>query len=206
MPTNYGRATTGGNDTWVLNVGTNNQYGSLVTGVPAGVVSALDVYMAGGSGGTCRTILCLWDYPSGNLLAQTAQFTAAAGGGGVNAQAWQRAVLTAPIVVGGGTFFVGFWRNGADSAEWSYNSGSGTIHPQAPGGGAANVGSPGALSGVNGTTTGAMSAYLEWQPSGGYDYNGTAYQQTPAYAYSGSAWQLMQGVYAYDGSTWRLVN
>ncbi len=205
MATNYGRTATAGNDTWASNVGTNNQYGCIVTGVPAGVIAALDVFMAGSSGGTCRTILCLWDYPSGNLLAQTAQFTAAAGGGGVNGQAWQRAVLTSPIVVGGGSYFVGFWRNGADAAEFSYNSGSGTIHPQAPGGGVTNVGSPGALN-LGSTTTGQMSAYLEWQASGVYVYNGSAWVQSPVYVYDGSSWQLSNGVYVYNGSAWVLVN
>lgn len=202
MSTNYGRATIAGNDTWVSNSGTNNQYGSAM-GAPAGVITALDVYMAG-SGGTCRTILCLWN-SSGTLLAQTAQFTASAGGGGVNAQAWQRAVLTSPVVVATGTFYVGFWRNGADSAEWSYNSGTGTIHPQGPGGGVANVGSPGNLSFAN-TTTGQMSAYLEWNPPGGYVYSGSSYQQTPAYLYDGAAWQLSNGVYVYNGTAWVLVN
>lgn len=203
MTLTYGRASTAGNDTWVSNTGTNNQYGCSVGAVPAGVITALDVYMAG-SGGTCRTILCLWD-SSGTLLAQTAQFTAAAGGGGINAQTTQRAVLTAPIVVPAGTYYVGFWRNGADSAEWSYKSGSSTIHPQAPGGGVTNVGAPGALSFAN-TTSGQMTAYLEWQPSGGYVYNGSSYQAAPAYIYDGSSWQLSNGVYVYNGSAWVLVN
>ncbi len=204
MATNYGRTTTSGNDTWVSNTGTNNQYGCLVSGVPAGVISALDVYLAGSSGGTCRTILCLWN-SSGTLLAQTAQFTAGAGAGGVNGQAFQRAVLTAPLVVAAGNYYVGFWRNGADSAEWSYQSGSGTIHPQAPLGGVANVGSPGALSLAN-TTTGQMTAYLEWQASGVYVYDGSAWVQSPVYIYDGAAWQLSNGVYVYNGSAWVLVN
>ncbi len=166
MSTNYGRTTTSGNNFWVSNQGSNNQYGFLVQNVPAGVISALDVYMAG-NGGTCRTILCLWD-SSGNLLAQSAQFTAAAGSGGVNGQALQRATLTTPYRASTtADYYVGFWRNGSDGAEWSYQSGSGTIHPQAPSGGISNVGSPGALN-LSNSTTGQMTAYLEWDPGNVY--------------------------------------
>ena len=162
MP-NAGRTTTSGNTTVVQNSGSNNQYGFAITMPATGLVQWLDVYMAG-SGGTCRTILCLWN-SSGVLLAQTAQFTASAGSGGVNGQAFQRAALTSPLVINAGTYYVGFWRNSADSAEWSYLSGGGTIHPQAPLGGVANVGSPGSLSFAN-STSGQMSAYLEYVQGG----------------------------------------
>ena len=203
MSTNYGRTTTSGNTTVVSNQGSNNQYGFLVTGVPAGIVTALDVYMAG-SGGTCRTILCLWN-SSGTLLAQTAQFTAGAGSGGVNGQSLQHQALTSPLVIAGGSYYVGFWRNPADGAEWSYLNSGGTIHPQAPLGGIANVASPGSLN-LSTSTAGQMTAYLEWQPSGVYAYDGSAWQAAPAYIYDGAAWQLANGVYVYDGTTWRLVN
>lgn len=203
MSTNYGRTTTSGNNFVVQNTGSNNQYGCLVASVPAGIVTALDVYMDG-SGGTCRTILCLWN-SSGTLLAQTAQFTASAGSGGVNGQTLHHATLTAPLLISAGSYYVGFWRNPADSAEWSYQSGSGTIHPQAPGGGVTNVASPGNLSFAN-STTGTMTAYLEWQPNGVYVYDGSAWQPCPVYIYDGSAWQLASGVYVYDGSAWQLTN
>src|SRR5690242_16379922 len=133
MSTNYGRTTISGNTTSIQNSGSNNQYGSLVSSVPAGVISALDVYMDG-NGGTCRTILCLWS-STGVLLAQTAQFTASAGSGGLSGDTLHRAVLTTPYRASAtASYYVGFWRNPADGAEWSYLSGSGTIHPQAPGG------------------------------------------------------------------------
>ena len=162
MP-NAGRTVTTGNDTWVNNLGTNNQYGYAISMPATGLVQFLDVFMAG-SGGTCRTVLCLWN-SSGTLLAQSSQFTAAAGSGGINGQAWQRMSLISSVSITAGTYYVGFWRNGADSAEWSYASGSGTIHPQAPGGGIANVASPGNLSLAN-STVGAMSAYLEYVQGG----------------------------------------
>lgn len=162
MP-NAGRTTTTGNTTSVTNSGTNNQYGFAISMPASGLVTFLNVYMAG-SGGTCRTVLCLWN-SSGVLLAQTAQFTANAGSGGVNGQAWQRAALVTPVSIAAGTYYVGFWRNGADAAEWSYASGGGTIHPQAPSGGVANVGSPGNLSFAN-STSGQMSAYLEYVQGG----------------------------------------
>ena len=162
MP-NAGRTTTSGNTTVVQNSGSNNQYGFAITMPATGLVQWLDVYMAG-SGGTCRTILCLWN-SSGTLLAQTAQFTASAGSGGVNGQAFQRAALTSPLVINAGTYYVGFWRNGADGAEWSYDAGTGIIRPQAPGAGVANVGSPGNLNQAS-FTSGSMSAYLEYVQGG----------------------------------------
>lgn len=206
MATIYGRNTTSGNNFWQSNVGSNNQYGYLIGSVPAGIITALDVYMAG-SGGTARTVLCIWSYPSGNLLAQSSQFTAASGAGGVNGQAWQRATLTSPLVVPGpGTsaFYVGFWRNPADSAEFSFNSASGTFRPNVSAG-VANVGSPGSLA-VSTGSTGLMSAYLEWQAAGGYTFDGSAYQVSPAYIFDGAAWQNALGVYVFDGSAWQLVN
>jgi hypothetical protein len=201
--TNAGRTTTSGNDTWVVNQGSNNQYGYRISMPETGIVTFLDVYMAG-SGGTCRTRLCLWD-SSGNLLAQSNQFTAGAGSGGVNGQSFRRQAVITPVLITAGNYYVGFWRNGSDSAEWSYNAGSGTIHPSAPSGGVSNVGSPGSLS-LGSTTTGQMSAYLEYNPPGGYVYDGSNYQASPAYAYDGSSWQIMNGVYVYDGSSWQLVN
>lgn len=161
--TNYGRTTTSGNNTWVQNTGSNNQYGYLITSVPQGRIDFLDVYMAG-SGGTCRTRLCIWN-SSGTLLASSAQFTAAAGSGGINGQALQRQALSSPLLISGGSYYVGFWRNGADTAEWSYISSGSTIHPSAPSGGVANVGSPSNLS-TGTSTTGQMTAYMEWTPSG----------------------------------------
>src|SRR6185312_14585365 len=124
MP-NAGRTTTSGNTTVVQNSGSNNQYGYAISMPATGLVQFLDVYMAG-SGGTCRTRLCLWN-SSGTLLASTAQFTAGAGSGGVNGQSFQRRALSSSVVISPGTYYVGFWRNGSDTAEWSYNSGSGTI-------------------------------------------------------------------------------
>lgn len=182
MSTNYGRTTTSGNDTWVQNTGSNNQYGFVVTSVPQGQVSFLDVYMAG-SGGTCRTILCLWN-SSGVLIAQTAQFSAGAGSGGVNGQSLRRqAISGGPIQIAGGTYYVGFWRNPADTAEWSYNAGTGIIRPQAPGAGVANVSSPSNLN-TGSLTSGQMTAYLEWDP--GNIYNGPSGGGAPA---------TIQGVY-----------
>jgi hypothetical protein len=162
MPT-AGRTTTTGNDTWISNTGSNNQYGCAITMSESGLIQYLDVYMAGG-GGSITAVLCLWD-SSGNLLAQSASFSAGAGSGGVNGQAFQRQALLTPYAAAAGTYYVGFWRNGAQTAEWSYDAGSGTIHPQAPSGGISNVGSPGNLSFAN-STTGQMSAYVEYVKGG----------------------------------------
>lgn len=162
MPT-AGRTTTSGNNTWVSNVGTNNQYGHAITMTETGLIQFLDVYMAG-SGGAITAVLCLWD-STGVLLAQSASFSAAAGAGGINGQAFQRQALTSAYLAAAGTYYVGFWRNGAQTAEWSYINSGGTIHPSAPSGGVANVGSPGNLSFAN-ATTGQMSAYVEYVKGG----------------------------------------
>lgn len=162
MP-NAGRTTTSGNNTVVQNTGSNNQYGHAITMPETGLIQFLDVYMAG-TGGSITTVLCLWD-SSGVLLAQSASFSAGAGSGAVNGQAFQRQALTSPYLASAGTYYVGFWRNSAQTAEWSYINSGGTIHPQAPGGGVANVGSPGNLSFAN-STTGQMSAYVEYVVGG----------------------------------------
>jgi hypothetical protein len=187
MP-NAGRTTTSGNDTSVINTGSNNQYGYAISMPVTGLVQYLDVYMAG-SGGTCRTVLCLWN-SSGTLLAQTAQFTASAGSGGVNGQSMHRAAVITPIVISAGTYYVGFWRNGSDSAEWSYNAGSGTIHPSAPSGGVSNAGSPSNLN-TGSTTTGQMSAFLEYVQGGlGLASGGSFHKYAMKRYNSGaSAWQ-----------------
>jgi hypothetical protein len=197
---NAGRTTTSGNDTWVTNTGSNNQYAYKLTLPQDGIVSALNVYMAG-SGGTCRTRLCLWT-TGGTLLVAATQFTAGAGSGGVNGQSFHRSTIT-PLLLSAGDYYIGFWRNGADGAEWSYNAGSGTIHPSAPSAGVSNVGSPGSLN-TGSSTTGQMSAYLEYTPPGAQVYDGSTWQDTPAYCFDGTDWQLMDGIYVFDGSTWQL--
>jgi hypothetical protein len=163
MP-NAGRTTTSGNNFWVQNTGTNNQYGFAFTMPENGLIQYLDVYMAC-SGSTMNAVLCLWG-PSGILLAQTAVISVGAGAGGVNGQAFQRAALITPYLAAAtGLYHVGFWRETGKTAEWSYVSGGGSIYPQAPGGGIANVGSPGNLNGTT-TTSGQMSAYVEYVKGG----------------------------------------
>jgi hypothetical protein len=162
MP-NAGRTTTSGNNFWVTNTGSNNQYGHAITMPESGLIQYLDVYMAG-SGGAITAVLCLWD-SSGALLAQSASFSCAGGAGGINGQAFQRQPLVSAYHAVAATYYVGFWRNGAQTAEFSYISSGGTIHPSAPSGGIANVGSPGNLSFSN-STTGQLSAYVEYVKGG----------------------------------------
>jgi hypothetical protein len=189
MPT-AGRTTTSGNNFWAQNTGSNNQYGYAISMSESGLIEYLDVFMAGAAGGGgCRTILCLWD-SSGNLLAQTAQFTAGAGGGGVNGQAFQRQPLITPYPAAAGTYHIGFWRNAADTADFSFINSGGTIHPQAPGGGIGNVGSPGALSFAN-STTGQMSAFVEYVRGGIKLASGGVFSKYAVKRWSSgaSAWQ-----------------
>jgi hypothetical protein len=165
MP-NAGRTITTGNNVWVQNQGSNNEYGSLITMTETGLITFLDVYMAC-SGSTMDGVLCLWN-SSGVLVGQSATFTVPAGSGGVNGQSWQRQALVTPYLAVAGTYYVGFWRQTSKTAEWSYKSGTGTIHPSAPSGGVSNVGSPGNLN-LGSSTTGQMSAYVEYVV-GGLDF------------------------------------
>jgi hypothetical protein len=170
MP-NAGRTTTVGNNQWIQNTGSNNEYGFAITMSETGLIQYLDVYMAC-SGSTMSAVLCLWN-SSGVLLAQSGAFTCPAGSGGVNGQSFQRQALLTPYVATAGTYYVGFWRQTGKTAEWSYQSGSGTIHPSAPSGGVVNVGSPGNLSFAS-STTGQMSAFAEYVTGGlGYASGGS---------------------------------
>jgi hypothetical protein len=173
--TNYGRATTSGNDTWQENQGSQNQQGYYVAGVPKGSLMAINLYAAGGLGGTCRTATCLWN-SSGTLLVASGTLTLAAGGSGINAQAWHRFQFggTTGFPIADGNYYIGFWRNSGDAIEWSYNNGTGgPCRPQINSS-VGNVGSPSNLSIGTGTTA-SMSLYLEWQPGGifGADTGGT---------------------------------
>lgn len=199
MPT-AGRTTTSGNNFWAENTGSNNQYGWAFSMPENGLIEYLNVYMSGkAGGGGCRTILCLWD-SSGNLLAQTAQFTAGAGAGGVNGQAFQRAALTTPYSAVAGTYYIGFWRNGADTADFSFINSGGTIHPSAPSGGVGNVGSPSALSFAN-STSGQMSAYVEYVRGGIKMWTGSVWNKYAPKRWNGSAW-VRHPIKRWNGSTW----
>lgn len=165
MSTNYGRTDEAGNNLSRSNTGSNNQVGFLITNVPAGVISYLDVY-AEGVGAGARMVLCLWD-ASGNLLAQTAQFTTGVGSSALHGQSWQRAALTTPYRANAtASYHVGFWRNAADQVAYSYLSSGGTVHPDILGS-QANVGSPGTLA-TGTSSTAQLSAYLEWDPGNAY--------------------------------------
>lgn len=163
----YGNTTTSGNDHWNENQGTQNQQGFLVSSVPKGALMSITLYCAGGLGGTCRTQACLWD-SSGTLIIAAGTITLSAGGGGINAQAWHTWNFGGAngIPIAGGNYYIGFFRNSSDAIEWSWNAGSGTLRPTVNSG-VGNVGSPSNLS-VGTGTTGSMSAYLTWAPSGVY--------------------------------------
>lgn len=166
MSTNYGRSTTSGNNNWQENQGSQNQQGMLVSSIPKGLIVAINLYVAGGLGGTCRTNACLWN-SSGTLLVATGNITVAAGGGGINAQAWHRYVMSgAGFAIATGNYYIGFYRNSADAIEWSWINSGGTLRPTVNSG-VANVGSPGSLN-ISSSTTGQLSAYVEWIPSGIY--------------------------------------
>jgi hypothetical protein len=183
-----GRDVTSGNNFWIQNTGSNNQYGCAFSMPATGLIQFLDVYMAC-SGSTMNARLCLWD-SSGNLLATSAVFTCPAGSGGVNGQSWQRVALSSPYLASAGTYYVGFWRETGKTAEWSYMSGSGTIHPSAPSAGVANVASPGNLS-LGSTTVGQMSAYVEYVVGGlGYAIAGVWHKYgLKRWNNGASAWQ-----------------
>jgi hypothetical protein len=100
-------------------------------------------------------VFCLWDN-SGNLLAQSASFTAAIGGAGVGTQTLYTQNLTSSYVaLSGASFLIGWYRDPAKTGEWSYAVG-GTLYQKT------NTGaSPGTMAGAStvGHTTQAQATY-----------------------------------------------
>lgn len=198
MPT-VGRTTTTGNTNSQSNTGSNNQYGTQITMPETGLIKTLHVYVSG-NGGTITGALVLWDYPSGNVLAQTASITFSSGSTAVNGQAWQVADLITPyLATSGKNMYIGFWRNSSQTANFSYINSSGVIRPQTNVA-HANVASVSALSVADGTT-GTMSAYADYVKGGLGFYTGTVWNKYALNRWNGTAWQR-HPLKRWSGSTW----
>ncbi len=135
----------------------------LVTMPSTGDITSISCYFAG-HGDSPTYQLVIWD-ASGNILAQTATFTASPGSGSTGGQAWQTQSLGTPLhVVGGTQIRIGWWRcpgtgSGTCDTEWSY-TGSGT-HDTVTN----TSGSPGAFTG-SGSNSGQVGAYGTYTPTG----------------------------------------
>ena len=162
MPT-VGRTTTTGNTNWNQNTGSCNQEALKVTMPEAGLIQTLHVYFSG-NGATLTGQLVLWN-SSGAIVAQTGNITISSGTTGINGQAWQVANLITPYMASSGqVLYIGFWRDPAATANYSWINSGGIISP-APGSGQANVASPGTLA-IGSTSTGQLSAYADYVKGG----------------------------------------
>lgn len=163
MPS-IGRQTTSGNNLSRSNTGSNNQVGMKITMTEPGLIQRLHVYVAG-NGGTITGRLVLWN-SSRAVVADTGDITfSAAGGTGVNQQAFQAADLTTPYAAASGeVLYIGFWRTPAQTANYSYINSGGEVHPD-PQGSTANVPTaPGTL--AAGSVTAQLSAYADYVTGG----------------------------------------
>lgn len=199
MPTysTCGRTTTTGNNTVQQNTGSNNQYGFKITMPEAGQIQRLNVYCSG-QGSSYTGKLVLWN--SSGAVVASGDVTFPTGSVSVNAQSFLQLTLTSPYnAASGEVLYVGFWRPSAQSGIFSYVSSGGVISPGV-GSGQSNVGSPSTLA-IASTTTGQMSAYVEYVKGGIRVYNGSAQKRRPVKVYNGTAWKW-RPVKVYNGTSW----
>jgi hypothetical protein len=206
MPTylTCGRTVTTGNTNVQQNQGSNNQYGFKITMTEAGQIQRLNVYCSG-QASSYTGKLVLWK--SDGTVLRSEDVTFPTGSVAVNSQSWLQVTLTTPYnAASGEVLYVGFWRPSASSAIFSYINSGGVISPGV-GSGQANVASPGTLA-TGSTTTGQMSAYVEYVKGGIkiYSSGSAAYKRRPVKVYSTSAvawkWRPLK-VYDLASTSWK---
>ena len=157
-PTNFGHtgAATTGYD--IASGASDNQIrssSSYATAL-AGSITSLSVYMGGTGGVAVNAKLCIWN-SSGTLVGQTATFSAASG------RALHTKSLVTPVAcTAGATFFIGFWRDPAGSAEWGVAA-SGTFRAKASGSAPSSTSGDVACGGAY--FCGDMQAYGSYTPN-----------------------------------------
>lgn len=186
MPT-VGRATIAGNNLSRSNTGSDNQIGMKITMPEAGSIKTLHVYVAG-NGSTITGQLVLWN-ASRAIVAQTGNITFSDSAGSpktnVNQQAWQVADLLTPYnAASGEVLFIGFWRNSAQTANYSYVNSGGEVHPD-PQGSTGNVSSPTTL--ASASVTAQLSAYADYIKGGLAYASGGAFSKYALKRYDGAS-------------------
>lgn len=134
-----------------------NQVGTSLQSMPAtGTIYSVSCFF-GGDGSAVNARLVIWD-SSGNILAQTATFSAPSGSRSSGGQSLQTQNLTSPLFLSSGSqVFLGFWRDPAGGAVWSFNTSSGAWNENTN-----TSGSPGPFTGLssNGGQLQAFATYV----------------------------------------------
>lgn len=133
-----------------------NQVGTSLQTMPAaGYVYSVSAFF-GGDGAAVNARMVIWD-SSGNILAQSATFSAPSGTRSSGGQSLLSANLTTPLLLVATTqVFIGFWRDPAGGAVWSFNTASGTWDENTN-----TSGSPGAFTGLT-SNTGQLQAFATY--------------------------------------------
>ena len=135
-----------------------NQVGTSLQSMPAtGTIYSVSAYF-GGDGASVTAQRLIWD-SSGNILAQTASFSAPSGSHSSGGQSLQTQNLSTPLYLASGTqVYIGFWRAPSGGAVWSFNTASGTWNDDTN-----TSGSPGSFTGLT-SNTGQLQALATYVP------------------------------------------
>jgi hypothetical protein len=134
---------------------TLNQVGQLATLTELGRVTSLSAFF-GGHTAAVNARLVIWD-SSGNILGQSATFSAAKGTASTGGQALQSQSIT-PLLLAAANYYVGFWRDAAGDAEWSSNNGAGTWNDNTD-----LTGAPSAFTGLT-NNAGTIEVFATYTP------------------------------------------
>lgn len=175
-----------------IGIGGNNQVSYNAGTFPGGTIQSISCYL-GGHSGAVNAKLCVWD-TSGNLLAASSLFSAAAGSGANGGQTWYTQTLASPLALSSQAIYIGWWRDSAGQNEWSFASGS-TQYNNAGGSSPSNC--------VTGRSSGSgqIGAYVTYVKGGIKAWDGSAFNRYALRAWSGAAWNWYAGK-VWDGSTW----
>lgn len=133
-----------------------NQVATSLQTMPAtGTIYSVSAFF-GGDGASVTARLVIWS-SAGAVLAQSASFTAPSGSRSSGGQALQTQPLSTPLYLASGTqVFIGFWRDPAHGAVWSFNTASGTWDENTN-----TSGSPGAFTGLT-SNSGQLQAFATY--------------------------------------------
>lgn len=133
-----------------------NQVATSLQSMPAtGTIYSVSAFF-GGDGASVNARMVVWD-SSGNILAQSATFSAPSGSRSTGGQSLQTQNLATPLYLASGTqVYIGFWRDPGGGAVWSFNTASGTWDENTN-----TSGSPGAFTSLT-SNTGQLEAFATY--------------------------------------------
>ncbi len=148
-----------------------NEIGVKITMPESGTINTLNAYFAG-DGASTRAALVLWD-GAGDVLRQSATFTAAAGTRSVGGQDWHTKPITPYNASKNEVLWVGWWRHPSDSHVWSHHHSASAWTRRYD-----DTGSTSVTALLATDETGAVGAYVTYIPS------------APVYVRKNGAWVL----------------